>query len=446
MMTYRQLIKSAAPTSGYIVLQSSGAIVDLAVIGTFGETAVASYGLVVPFLMLLQTLSTGAVGGALASAVARAHEREHFGLVARLITHSWYLAAGLGILYYGLVYLFGTYLFVFVTENDAVHEQAVTFVFYGFLVSPLVWLANLQASVLRGLRRFLLPACGLTLGLIFHISISVSIGAGWLPTGPIGVSAVLFAQGFGSALSATWMIWCLRRKLPEVWPSLRAFEFHFETLSSLRRIGGLSALASVQTVGTLLILNVWFGAIGTTALAAYTIAVRFELFLIALVAGLGLAATSFTSGFAAKDDYRAGRQATVKATVVACGIGIGAGVSLRLFGNAWAELFTNDPHVINAVVEYFSWVYLSYWLLLGSIVLYHGAQGAGNPMWAVLGGTMRFLLCGVGGWFIVEYLGLESDIVLYYLIILSSVLFFLSSGYGLTRRDWYYTGQAIESG
>src|SRR5580700_1906493 len=66
------LLRLAAPNMLVMVVQASLGLVETYFIGWLGTAALAGIALVFPAVMLMQMMSAGAVGGGIASAVARA--------------------------------------------------------------------------------------------------------------------------------------------------------------------------------------------------------------------------------------------------------------------------------------------------------------------------------------------------------------------------------------
>jgi Na+-driven multidrug efflux pump len=66
------LLRLAAPNGIAFFVQACVSMAEVWFVGRLGTSALAAMALAFPFLMLVQTLSAGAIGGAVSSAVARA--------------------------------------------------------------------------------------------------------------------------------------------------------------------------------------------------------------------------------------------------------------------------------------------------------------------------------------------------------------------------------------
>ena len=105
------LLKMAAPNSLAFVVQAGVSIAEVWFVGRLGSASLAAIALVFPMLMLMQTLSGGAMGGAVASAVARAMGAGDFARGERLIWHALILALAGSALLLGLFVIAGETFF-----------------------------------------------------------------------------------------------------------------------------------------------------------------------------------------------------------------------------------------------------------------------------------------------------------------------------------------------
>ena len=82
------LIALATPNSVAFFIQSFVSMTEVWVIGTLGAAPLAAIALAFPLLMLMQTLPSGALGGAVASSIARALGAGNTERAERLIWHA----------------------------------------------------------------------------------------------------------------------------------------------------------------------------------------------------------------------------------------------------------------------------------------------------------------------------------------------------------------------
>ena len=67
------LLRMAIPNLVVMFAQAGAGLVEAWFIGKLGTDALAGVALVFPVLMMMQMMSAGAIGGGIASAIARAH-------------------------------------------------------------------------------------------------------------------------------------------------------------------------------------------------------------------------------------------------------------------------------------------------------------------------------------------------------------------------------------
>src|SRR6476619_3760914 len=93
----RTLLRLAVPNIVVMVVQASVGLIEMYFIGHLGTDALAGVTLVFPILMLMQMMSGGAMGGGIASAVARALGAGRRGDADALVVHALAIAALLGL-------------------------------------------------------------------------------------------------------------------------------------------------------------------------------------------------------------------------------------------------------------------------------------------------------------------------------------------------------------
>src|SRR5881396_1606669 len=98
------LLRLAAPNVLVMVVQAAVGLVETYFIGKLGTDALAGVAMVFPLVMLMQMMSAGAMGGGIASAIARAlgarrlHEAEALAVHATVIALSFGIAFTLFVL------------------------------------------------------------------------------------------------------------------------------------------------------------------------------------------------------------------------------------------------------------------------------------------------------------------------------------------------------------
>src|SRR5579871_5378608 len=133
-------------------------IAETSYIGRLGVESLAAMALVFPFVILTMTMSGGAMGGGVASAVARALGAGDVERASTLAMHALLIGITFGVCFMLLMLIFGPHLLAVLGGRGNVLAQAVSYVqiFFGGAVVP--WLMNTLAGVLRGTGNMKLPS------------------------------------------------------------------------------------------------------------------------------------------------------------------------------------------------------------------------------------------------------------------------------------------------
>src|SRR5215471_8068894 len=91
------LLKLAAPTLVVVMMQAAINVIETYFVGRLGTDALAGVSLVFPLLMLMTMMSAGGMGGAVASAVARALGGGHRDQAEAIVVHALIIAVSLGV-------------------------------------------------------------------------------------------------------------------------------------------------------------------------------------------------------------------------------------------------------------------------------------------------------------------------------------------------------------
>ena len=162
------LARLAVPGIAASLTQSSLTVVEGIYLGMLGTVELAGVALVFPIYMLINMLSAGAVGGAVAGATARAMGAEDHGRAETILRLSIVIGLTGGGLMAVIVIGFGATIFTLLGGTGQVHDVAMTYSGPLFVGAVFMWLFNMMCSVLRGTGDTLRPAIGFTLIAICH--------------------------------------------------------------------------------------------------------------------------------------------------------------------------------------------------------------------------------------------------------------------------------------
>jgi Na+-driven multidrug efflux pump len=346
--------------------------------------------------MLMTTFSAGALGGSIASAVARALGGGRRDDADALVLHAVVINAGLGLAFSAVFLVAGEPIYRLMGGEGAGLRAALVYSNVVFAGNVFLWLMGGLSSVIRGTGNMRFPALVTCIGALFLIPISPLLIFGFGPIPALGIAgggAALVAYYVAGTIAMAWHIRAGRNPVQFVWAALRA-----DFMAGLLRVGGLSALNSVQTnlviAGTTAL--VASGA-GISAVAGYGTGVRLEYLLIPLVFGIGapiiaLVGTNLGAGQVAR-----ARQIALMGAALAFVASEAVGVAAALFPGAWMGLFTRDPEIVASGSLYLRIVGPFYGFFGVGLALYFASQAAGRLRWPIAGATARLVITLGGG-------------------------------------------------
>lgn len=403
----RQLFLSGPILSTLVALSWPNVLVLLAQAGTglvetwwlshLGTDALAGMALVFPVVMLMQMVSGGALGGGIASAIARALGAGRGGAADAFVLHGLLINGGLGALFSVLVIALGPQLYGALGGEGASLDAALAYSDVVFAGMPLLWLMNALAAVVRGTGNMLVPAlviCG-GVALLIPLSPLLIFGIGPFPRlGVAGGGAALVLFYLGGAAFLAWYVASGRNAAgfrwarPE-WPYFR----------EILKVGGFAALTSLQTNLTIAVSTALIGRFfGPEQLAGFGTAARLEYVLVPLVFGIGGTLVAMVGMNMGADQHGRAMRIAWWGGGLAFVLTEAIGVSAALAPEAWLRLFGTDPAMLASGAQYLRTVGPFYGFYGLGFALYFACQGAGRLLWPVLANFTRLVLVAVGGW------------------------------------------------
>jgi putative MATE family efflux protein len=378
------------------------AVAETAYVGRLGIEPLAGIALVFPFAMLSQTMSAGAMGGGVSSAISRAMGAGDRDRAANLAWHAALIGLCGGLLFTLLMEVFGRNLFSLLGGGGGVLDEAATFSHVLFAGSVGVWMMNTLASVMRGTGDMRTPSIALIATALLQVVIGGGLGLGLFGLPKLGMAGVASGQLIAASAGALFLGWYLlsgRSRLTLDWS---AFMFRRAMFADILRVGAVSSIASIQTVLIILIFTRMLASFGTSTLAGYGIGARLEFMLIPIAFAVGIASVPMIGmAIGAGLIARARRVAWTSAAV--SGVVVGAiGIAIAIWPAGWIAIFTSDPAITNAAATYFAHAGPAYGFFGAGLTLYFCAQGAARVWGPVLAGTLRLVVVALGGWWLVQ--------------------------------------------
>src|SRR2546428_5589133 len=144
------LLRLAAPNVLVMVAQAAVGLVETYFIGKLGTDALAGVALVFPVVMLMQMMSAGAMGGGIASSIARALGAGRRADADALAAHALAIAVGFGLLFMLAVLGSGRWLYSAMGGSGASLTAALTSSTVAFSGAILISAFNPLANAIRG--------------------------------------------------------------------------------------------------------------------------------------------------------------------------------------------------------------------------------------------------------------------------------------------------------
>ncbi len=146
----RTLLWLAAPNVVALTAGTCVAIAETSYIGRLGVEPLAAMALVFPFVILMMTMSGGAMGGGVASSIARALGANDTERAGALAVHALMIGVCFGLVFMTSMLAFGPRLFAMLGGQGRVLSEAIGYsqIFFGGAV--ILWVMNTLAALLRG--------------------------------------------------------------------------------------------------------------------------------------------------------------------------------------------------------------------------------------------------------------------------------------------------------
>ena len=379
-----------------VLFQSVVSIADTHYVGRLGTAPLAGLALVFPFVMMMQMLSAGAIGGGVSSAIARAIGAGDLPRAEALLAHALVLGLALGSLFGLFMWLAGPMLYRLLGGRDAVLDHAIAYSAILFVGSPAVWVANFCANALRGQGNTLRPSLMLSAAAMVHIPLTALLTPLWGVRGTAWAYVVAFSTG------CVILLVMLARGTGMLRLRLFGMQWERRHFGDILGVGLLSSLSAIQTVLAALILTGVVARFGTDALAGYGVGVRLELLLVPLTFAIGAALVPLTGTNVGAGQYERAKHIAWAGASMAAAIAALIGFTVALFPRLWLDLFTQDVNVRATGAAYLRIVGPFYVCAGIAVALYFASQGPRRVGWPVLAGTARLIVAAGGGWLAVQ--------------------------------------------
>lgn len=399
------ILTLAVPNVLNVAMQSLVSIADGFFIGQLGTVDLAALALVFPTQMTLGMMSAGAMGGGIASAIARALGARRGDDANALVFHALVIAVLFGAVFTAVLLVFGRALYARMGGTGASLDAALVYSGWVFAGAVIIWVFNALSAVIRGTGNMAVPAGVATAGLVLLLPLSPLLIFGWGPVPALGIAGGAVALLVYYVLGTLALVAYLRSPRSLMRLSWAHARLRWPLFQDILRVGLVAAVSTIATNLCIGIATAFAGAFGPAAIAGYGTASRLEYLLVPLVFGIGGPLLAMVGTCIGAGQRERALRATWVGAALAFVLTEAIGLAAALFPRPWLALFDSDPAMIDAGARYLQVVGPFYGFFGLGLVLYFASQGAGKLLWPVVGNAARLAVAAAGGWLALRWGG-----------------------------------------
>src|SRR3954447_17509252 len=396
----RTLLRLAWPNVVALTAGVCVVIAETSYIGRLGMESLAAMALVFPFVILTMTMSGGAMGGGVSSAIARALGAGDTARASMLASHAMLIGVTFGLIFTLVMFLFGPALLQLLGGRGNVLAQAVGYIqiFFGGVV--IAWLMNTLGGILRGTGNMKLPSLIVLGSALCQIVLGGTLGLGLGPVPQFGMRGVAAGSLIAYCMNIGVMGWYLFSGRARVTPKLRGLRIQWAMFFDILKVGAIACFSPLQSVLTISIFTHMLAKFGTAILAGYGIGARLEFLLTSIAFSFGIASVPMIGmAIGAGRIARARRIAWIAAASAFVAVGAPACL-VAIFPDLWVNIFTDSATVRATSHQYLSTVAPFYAFIGLASTMYFSSQGAAKVIGPVLAQSARLIYIATCGWWL----------------------------------------------
>ena len=284
----RTLLRLTWPNVVALTAGTCVVIAETSYIGRLGVESLAAMALVSPFVILTMTMSGGAMGGGVASSVARALGAGDIDRASTLAAHALLIGICFGLAFMLLMLMLGPHLLALLGGRGNVLSQAISYVeiFFGGAVVP--WLMNTLAGILRGTGNMKLPSAMILSSAVCQVILGGALGLGLGPIPRFGMPGVAAGSLIAYTISISVMGWYLFSGNARVVPRIKGLRIQAAMFFDILKVGAVACFSPLQGILTISIFTHMLAGFGTAVLAGYGIGARLEFMLTSIAFSIGI--------------------------------------------------------------------------------------------------------------------------------------------------------------
>lgn len=360
-----------------MVMESLFAVVNIFWVASLGDQAITTVGVTESMMALVFGVAMGLSAAGTATVARRVGEKNPDGA-----GHAAAQTVLLGLVASALLAIPGAFfapeLLTLMSGSPSLANYGGVFTRLMFAGIPSIVMLFVINAVFRGAGDAVLAMRALWISNGINMLLDPFLIFGWGPFPEMGVNGAAIATIIGRSSGALYGAWKLFRGSGEL--RVQPAHWHLD-FPLLRQLNSLAVPAAVQylvpTVSWVALMRI-VALSGTSAVAAYTIAIRIIIFTILPAWGLSnAAATLVGQNLGAKQPDRAHR------SVMLCGIYnmiflVGVSLAFILFPEPLIRFFTNDSRIVPIAVDCLRILSYGYAFYAWGMVLVQSFNGAGD--------------------------------------------------------------------
>jgi Na+-driven multidrug efflux pump len=243
------LLRLAAPNVVVnVVLIAVTATVDAHFVGRMGPQALAGLSLVFPLIMLMQQMANSSMGGAIASAIARAIGAGRHADASALVVHGIIIAVAMAAISSAVLLLGGPAIYRLMGGSGETRAAALEYSNAIFAGALAYWLLSTLTSVVRGAGQAAVLALVYIAAEALHIALVPLLMFGIGPLPPLGIAGAGIATVTSFTASSAILFWYVASGRTAIQLTLRGMRLDRRLFIEILRVGAPMSLQPSSTI------------------------------------------------------------------------------------------------------------------------------------------------------------------------------------------------------
>ena len=357
-------------------------LVDTFFVSRIGTKELAAMGFTFPVVMFVISIALG-LGVATSSVVSRAIGRGDYHEVKRLTTDSLIISFFIVVIFAVLGWLSMDWIFRLLGADvetlALIRQYMVTwYMGVGFVVIPIV-----GNNAIRACGNTLFPSLIMVISMIVNIILDPLMIFGLWGFPRLGLKGAAIATVIARAVAFVLSLLILHYKEKLIDFALPSFKEFVSSVKQIFYIGIPSAISKLVMPVTMAIIMRLVSKFGSTAVAAFGVAIKIEMFVFLLIMALATALIPFVGQNWGAKKFDRVKEAIKKANVFSLWWGLGSFVVFLAFAAFLGNLFGKDIEVAKYITLYLWIIPISYGLCGCTFLITSVFNAMNKPMLAI---------------------------------------------------------------